>query len=87
LFNRKPRKEIVPYPNNKNKNTAAPPTASTDTLNKMRDTQVISNYEYMQLSLQLEMLNKLNSIDVSCKSIAVSNEFLGKYVLNKFKWF
>ena len=77
--NRKPNGEITPYSRSQSTGLCI------DTLNKMRDTQVISNYEYMMLALQLEILNKLNSIDVSCKSTAVSNEFLGKYVLTKFK--
>jgi hypothetical protein len=60
---------------------------STEILENMRMNQVISNYEYMMLSLQVQILEKLNSIDVSSKSTAVATGFTGRYVSNKFKWF
>ena len=94
MFNRK--KAIVPYPNslpntNNNKikggNIATLPDKTTDILEQMRDNQVVSNYEYMSLALLKEILAKLTSIEVSCTQTAVSTEFTGRYVQNKFKWF
>ena len=97
MFNRK--KAIVSYSNNNKIKPSNPSTSSTppppvkgpitDTnlLELMRENQTISNYEYMSLALLRDILLKLNQIEVNTRSTAASNEFLGKYVLNKFKWF
>ena len=94
MFHRK--KDSIELANNNNKikpsnttNTTPPPgkAPSTDILLNALNSQQITNAEYMTLNLQLEILKTLNEINVSCKSIAVSNEFLGRYVSNKFKWF
>ena len=101
MFNRKPRKEIVPYPNDNDNNKIKPSSTaatnggstppanglSTDILNQMLNLQQISNYEYMELALLKQILAKLTSIEVSCTQTAVSTEFTGRYVQNKFKWF
>ena len=41
----------------------------------------------MSLALLKEILLKLNRIEVNTAQTAVSTEFLGRYVTNKFKWF
>lgn len=95
MFGRKP-KAIVPYDDNKIKPSSNPApvkglnnntNTNTDILDKMRDNQTIDNYQFMQLSLLKDILLQLNKIEYNTRSTAVSNEFLGKYVLNKFKWF
>jgi len=92
MFHRKPKDAIMPYsPPMKNTSNKIKPDLDTglsiDILNEMRNTQVISNYEYMSLALLQEILAKLTSIEVSCTQTAVSTEFTGRYVQNKFKWF
>ena len=101
MFNRnkKPKDAIVPYPNNNKikpsngvistNSTTLPPVkdTNTDILNQMRSTQQITNSEYMVLGMLKEMLLTLNKIEVNTRSSAVSNEFVGRFVSNKFKWF
>ena len=97
MFGRKSKDAIIPYSNNNNKikpsstiTNGTPPSVeglSIDILNQMLNSQVISNYEYMTLALLKEILAKLTSIEVSCTQTAVSTEFTGRYVQNKFKWF
>ena len=99
MFNRK--KSIVPYPNslpnttNNNKikpsNTLSDSTTgkllTKDILEQMRSNQMISNYEFMHLSMLKEILLTLNKIEVNTAQTAVSTEFTGRYIQNKFKWF
>lgn len=100
MFNRK-SKAIVPYSsdnntikpsisaikNLSNKITSDPDSnLSIDILNEMRNTQVISNYEFMELSSLKEILLKLNKIEVNTAQTAVSTEFTGRYIVNKFHW-
>lgn len=95
MFHRK-SKAIVPYPNSPIKNisndresssTAASISTNTDILDQMRNTQQITNEAYITIALLKEILLKLNQVEYNTRSSAVSSEFLGKYVLNKFKWF
>lgn len=92
MFHRK--KSIVPYTssspikNISNKITSDPDTnLSIDILDQMRNTQQITNEAYITIAILKEMLLKLNQIEYNTRSTAASSEFLGKYVLNKFKWF
>ena len=85
--NRKPKGNgaIIPYSSKIKPNLDT--DSSIEILNQMRNTQQITNYEYMSLALLKEILAKLTSIEVSCIQTAVSTEFTGRYVQNKFKWF
>ena len=84
-----PKDAIVPYSSasNTNSKTKIIDTGlSMEILNQMRDTQTVSNYEYMMLALQKEILLKLNQIEYNTRSTAVSSEFLGQHILTRFKW-
>ena len=85
MFNRN-SKAIVPYSsdnntikpsisaikNLSNKITSDPDSnLSIDILYEMRNTQVISNYEFMELSSLKEILLKLNKIEVNTAQTAV----------------
>jgi hypothetical protein len=86
MFNRNKHKSnkdpIIPYSSNSKKSDLI----SMEILNKMRDTQQVSNYEYMMLAIQLQILEKLTSIEVSSTQTAVSTQFMGRYIMNRFKW-
>jgi hypothetical protein len=58
----------------------------------MRNTQMITNAEFMTLALLKKILLKLNQIEintaqtaVNTPSSAISSEFVGRLVSNKFK--
>ena len=65
---------------------------TTDILESMRNTQMITNAEFMTLALLKKILLKLNQIEintaqtaVNTPSSAISSEFVGRLVSNKFK--
>jgi hypothetical protein len=65
---------------------------TTDILESMRNTQMITNAEFMTLALLKKILLKLNQIEintaqtaVNTPSSAISSEFVGRFVSNKFK--
>lgn len=59
---------------------------SIELLEKMRNTQQISNYEFMMLAMQLKIIEKLTSMDINLARISINTEFTGKFIANKFKW-
>jgi hypothetical protein len=65
---------------------------TTDILESMRNTQMITNAEFMTLALLKKILLILNQIEintaqtaVNTPSSAISSEFVGRLVSNKFK--
>lgn len=60
---------------------------SIDLLEKMRNNQEITNYEFMMLAMQQKIIEKLTSMDINLARIDISTQFTGKFISNKFKSF